>query len=653
MTQGRALGRLKVLAGLLAFMLAALVTRLWFLQVLAAEDYRELARNNSVRLVEVPAPRGRILDANGDVLVGNRLSLVLTVNRQELGDRAEEVLLRLSELLGVSARELGRQMQDPRYYSYQPVPIARDVPEEVWYFIAEHREDFPGVVAVEVPVRTYPHGELAAHVLGYVGEISGEELQQERFRDYAPGDVVGKTGVEAVYERYLRGTKGLEKYLVNAEGETVRRLGGQAPEPGDDLVLGIDLRIQRLVERSLAEGMARARAVFDAASGRTLRADAGAALVVDPDTGAIVAMASLPSFDPRIFQLPPAEFERAWRRLTSPSANSPLTNRAIAGRYPPGSTFKPLVALAAMRHGIASPAGYYPCPPAYTVPGDPNTVFRNWTSADFGTISLADALRVSCDTVFYRFGYEFWQLLPPRAQGLLTVASPSREVLQADLAAFGFGVAPRLDLPGASGGRLPTARWKYREFEDDWRRVDLYNRCIAFWCPGDSINMAIGQGFVEVTPLQLAMAYAAVANGGRLCVPHVGLRVVDPVTGETVHRVRPRCPRRLPWDAAQLAFIRRALATVPAAGTAALAFRGFPLAEVPVAGKTGTAEVPGKQDFSWFAAMAPVEDPRYVVVVVVEQGGHGSTTAAPIARSILEGLFGLPPSGFVSGGVAD
>ncbi|HXF37178.1 MAG TPA: penicillin-binding protein 2 [Actinomycetota bacterium] len=655
MTEGRTSLRLKVLALLVVAMFAALSTRLWYLQVLAAERFRREAQNNSVRLMELPAPRGRILDRNGTELVDSRLSLVVTVNRQELGDDPEGVLLRLSELLGVKVRVLADRLEDPRYYSYQPVPIAEDVPKRAWYEIAEHPEDFPGVEVVPTPVRRYPYGTLAAHVLGHIGPIDEEQLAEPRFAGYDRDDVVGRSGVEAVYERYLQGREGIVKVLVNAAGEPIRRLGERRPVEGADLVLSLDLGIQRLAEESLATGMQRARGVLDTDTGRYLRAGAGALVVEDPDTGRILALASSPSFNPRIFQggLTTEEAER----LEAPRAHQPLFDRATQGAYPPGSTFKPFVALAAMRHGIAAPGGYYPCPPTYTVPGDASgTVFRNWTSADLGTMSLTEALTRSCDTVFYAFGYDFWQLLPPAVQDLQRPASPDEEVLQRELRRFGFGSRPRLDLPSAAGGLVPGGGWKFHTFQDDWERIDPFNRCIAYWCPGDYVNMAIGQGYTLVTPLQLAMAYSAIANGGRLCQPRVALRVQRPTgpdSADVVRTFRPRCPRIRGYTPEQFAFMRRALATVPVSGTAAFAFRGFPFDRVSVAGKTGTAEVPPHQDYSWFAAMVPAQDPEYVIVALVEEGGHGSTTAAPIVRNVIEGLYGLPRSGFVPGGVTD
>lgn len=639
MTEGKAGLRLRVLAGLVAFMFAALSTRLWFLQVLATERLREEAKQNAVRLVQVPAPRGRILDADGDLLVKNRTSIQVTINRQEAGDQEEQVLFNLSKLLGVPARVLSERLENPQFYAFTPVPVAVDVSKRMAYYIGEHPDEFPGVDWVPTPVRIYAEGTLAAHVLGYLRQISPEQVEDPGFADYGLSDLVGQAGVEAVYEQQLRGTNGYVKYRVNAAGKNLGEIGYQGPSPGNDLVLTIDDRIQRLAEESLAYGMERARAIFDDASGRDLRANAGAVIVMDPNTGAILALASAPTYDPSIFV--GSVSEREFARLTGPAAGRPLFDRAIQGEYPPGSTFKPFIALSAFSRDVASPGGYYNCPAQYIAPGDESgTVFHNWSSVSRGLISMTEALTISCDTVFYQFGWEYW---------LRYFHSPNKsaEPLQRDLRTFSFGSPTNIDLPEEHAGRVPDAEWK-REIHDEEPKLFPYGD----WFPGDYINMTIGQGDTLVTPLQLATAFSAIANGGRVCVPHVGLGIQSP-DGSVVRQIKPRCNERLPFTAGELAFVRDALAKVPVSGTAATAFRGFPFSEVPVAGKTGTAEVRPFQDYSWFAAMAPAYDPQYVVLALVEQGGHGSTTAAPIVRNIIEGLFGLPQSGFVSGGVSD
>lgn len=655
MTDPRLASRLRVLAGLVALMFAALTTRLWFLQVLAVEQYRREAVRNAVRLVEVPARRGRILDVHGRVLVGNRPSLVVTMNRQAAGDRVEDVLGRLSPLLGVPVAELRRRLEDPRYYAYTPVPLATDIPRRVYFYLAEHADEFPGVSVEERPVRTYPYGSLAAHVLGYLREITEEKLRDPAFADYDPGDQVGVAGVEAVYEFELAGEDGVVKYRVDAAGRNLGAIGEDPPVPGDDVRLTLDLRIQRLAEESLVRGMEAARHVFDPNTGTNLRANAGAVVVLDPDTGAVEAMASWPTYDPGIFTRPLTQ-EEYERRFNAANTGYPLINRTIQAEYAPGSTYKPFILLSALNRGpeggapgetIVSTSRSYPCPPSWTVPYDESDpaaiqyVFRNWTSANLGVMSLARALAVSCDTIFYPMGYEYWRLYypPPDQDGIPgNDDQPPREPLQRDLRAIGFGRPTGVDLPFEKDGRVPDAAWK-AEIHREFPKLFPEGR----WVPGDFILMTIGQGDTLVTPLQLAAAYAAVQNDGRVCVPHLLDRVERP-DGPLVREARIRCKRRLPFPQEDIAYVREALAQVPRSGTAAGAFAGFPFGRVWVAGKTGTAEVFGRQDTSWFAAMTDGGGERHVVVVVVEQGGHGSTTAAPIARTIIEGIYGLETS---------
>lgn len=656
MTEGKAGFRLRVLAGLVVLMFAALTTRLWFLQVMASERYRRNANENQTRTVDIPAPRGRIYDTNGDVLVGNRESLVVTVNRQAAGDHEEEIIFQLSKLLGIPPKELAGRIEDPRYYIYSPVPVAVDVPKRVAFYIGEHSSDLPGVGIEKVPVRTYPDGSLAAHVLGYLGQISPEQLKDPAFAGYEPGDLVGVAGVEEVYEHDLTGTEGYVQYRVNSEGRNLGEIGRRSPLPGDDIYLTIDSTTQRLAEESLALGMRAARGLVDTSSptGQHLKANAGAVVVMDPRTGAIVALASSPSFNPSVFVRPLSTAE--YKRRFGHTHNYPLIDRAIYGQYPPGSTYKPFIALSALRRGLVNETRYYACPGTWTVPYDesnPNAmqyVFHNWTSADLGSMTLAEALWMSCDTVFYPIGYDYWAIYypPPWDDGIPgNDDEPAREPLQRDLSASGFGELTNVDLPGEQAGRVPTAEWKRQAHRANPRAFPE-----GGWYPGDFVNMSIGQGETLVTPLQLAQAYSAIMNDGRICVPHVLDEVRTP-TGALVRRDRPRCGHRLPFSQQQIAYVRNALTQVPRIGTARTAFLGFPFSRVWIAGKTGTAQVAGKQDYSWFAAMTNAQGKRYVIVALVEQGGHGSTTAAPIVRRIVEGLYGLPESGFLGGSATD
>jgi penicillin-binding protein 2 len=639
-TEARAGLRLKVLATLVVAMFAALTTRLWFLQVLAAEQYREDATNNAVRLVEHPAQRGRIKDASGEVLVEDRLTLVLTVNRQEAGERIEDVLFRLSQLLDVPAAELGEALDDPNFYSFSPIPVAVDVPKRVVFFVREHDEDFKGVEIVELPVRTYPLGASAAHVLGYLGQISPEKLTDPAFADYRAGDLVGVAGVESVYEHELVGTHGITKYLVNSLGENIGTIGSQPAQRGNDVFLTLDADLQTLAEDSLVDGIRRARTIFDQDSGQNLIADAGAVVVMNPDTGGIEAMVSYPAFHPSLFtrRMTQSEVDRRFGEGTG----APLLNRAIQGQYPPGSTYKPWIAVSGLQRSRVATDQSYSCPATWITPfnqDDPNAQifpFVNWTSANLGFMNMATALARSCDTIFYPLGYSYWDDYfvndDEEARGVV-----SREPLQHDLTAMGFGSLTNVDLPGEEEGRVPTAEWKrgiHEEFPESFPEGE--------WFPGDLILMSIGQGDTLVTPLQMAASFSGLMReDGRVCTPHVLDRVIDAESGAEVRRYDPTC-RRMPFEPEHLTYVRNALTgTVRGNGTAAGAFSGFPFEQVWVAGKTGTAEVDPKQDYSWFAAMTESQGERHVVVVLVEQGGHGSTTAAPIARHIIEGMYGL------------
>jgi penicillin-binding protein 2 len=642
-TESRVRIRMKVLAGLVVFMFGALTTRLWFLQVLATDEFLKQADDNQVRLVPIQPLRGQILDRDGKVLIGNRASTVVTIDRKLVpADQIDGVLFRLSELLHVPVQDMADRMTSVKYLPYQPIPIAEDVSKEAVFYIKEHSNLFPGVEYRVDSIRDYQQGDLAAHLMGSAGEISAEQLKEPDFvaRGYRPGDIVGKGGVEAVYEEWLHGTSGTRGIQVNAQGRVLDPdFGSQPPTPGDNVILSLDSKVQKLAEQSLELGIRVARQTQDD-NGAYFKATGGAAIVMDPKNGQIVAMASNPSFDPSIFQGGVSKKEFA--ALTNPRNGQPLLNRAIAGVYPAGSTFKPFIAAAALKEGFASPNGFYNCPRDYEVPIDPtHRKFHNWEPVDHGPITLAQALIISCDTVFYQFGFDFWQKY--------FRSGNKNELMQKDLFQMGFGQRTGIDLPGEQPGRIPTEAYERKIYK---AYPKVFGRYYG-WVPGDSVNLSIGQGFLLVTPLQLAMAYSAIANGGRILQPHIGLKI-QTAEGKTVEQIRSKLLGRLPISKAQVAYLRQALTGVPEQGTAQGAFAGFPFGQVSVAGKTGTADIPpNKQPFSWFAAMAPAGGPRYVVVAMVEQAGHGSTTAAPVVRRILEGLFGIKSTKLVTGATVD
>jgi penicillin-binding protein 2 len=625
-----------------ALMLAALTTRLWYLQVLASQTYVRMANTTSFRWLQVEPQRGEILDANDDPLVENRVSRVVTVQQQELGPDPEAVLFRLAQHLGVPEEDIVARLESKQYYDYQRVPVAVDVDLDKILFIAEHPSEFPGVSWDEQTVRRYPEGALAAHVLGQVGLIGQDEIDDPAFREYGPNDTIGVSGLEKTYERFLHGTAGTQKIVVDPAGKLLEELGGQLPVPGYDVKLYLDANLQTRVERDLQEGIERARGLPDENPENDVTnfvANAGAVVVLDPDTFGVEASASWPTFDPVWFVngMTPREQQE---RLYADEAGAPLFDRAIQGAYAPGSTFKPFVALAAMKNGVTSPTGYTDCPSSWAYRLDPTHPFDNWSSYSRGPISVQDALKYSCDTVFYQWGAAFYDRW--RADQL----GEGSEPFQRDLKGLGFGREPRVDLPSQSAGFIPTAAWKQEQFEAGKERYG--------WLPGDDILMSIGQGFVLTSPLQIVAGYAAIANGERLCEP----RLADQVQTADGRRVKPigaQDCRKLPYSEQELSVIRQGLQQVLlSGGTAAAAFAGFPLDRVPVMGKTGTAERPGfttvpgqtqGQDTSWFAAIVGPPSDQHVIVAMVEQGGHGSTTAAPIVRSIIEDMYHLGDTG--------
>ncbi len=651
------LTRVRVLRAAVAVAVAILATRLWYLQVLEGGYYRQAALTNMVKLVYLPAPRGRILDRTGRPLADVRPSWVVRVSRDPLP--GQEILNRLAGVLGITPEELKRRLDQAsaRLPGYAPAVVAQDVPEEKVFYLAEHEDEFPGVEADTVPVRTYALGSLAANVLGYVGEIGKEGLEAMRARglDYRPGDVVGQYGLEAQYETDLHGKRGTLKLLVNAAGRVLRELGREDPVPGNDLVLTLDGRIQALAEESLDQTLEAARSVYDRDSGKRLAATGGAVVVLDPKTGGVLALASRPTFDPNEFVL--GMSAERWKALTE-GPERPLFDRAVAAALPPGSTFKVVTAAAALSSEVFTPSTTVKCPGFFKLG---NQTFRDWLPSGHGSVSLRAALVESCDVYFYTAGSRLYELDEKRGAG----PGGPEDALPAMARAFGFGRPTGIDLPEEQSGLVPDRAWLRQQWERNrarWCREyaerpsrETEERCLRGWrwYPGYSVNMAIGQGDLAVTPLQLAVAYAALANGGTIYRPHLVQKVVSP-SGAVIREVTPKVGGTLPVPPSALAAIRASLAGVTRPpGTAAGAFLGFPLDRIPVAGKTGTAERQGKQPTSWFAAFAPADDPQYVVVAMVEEGGHGAETAAPLVRRVLQGIFGLEPTPVVPGARAD
>lgn len=636
--------RLTFLCALFVSGFVVLLARLWFVQIVAGERFASLAERGRERTVAVEAPRGRILDRRGRVLVDNRQVHVIGVRLGEMGDRRATVLGDLATLLGLTPASLEARIAAATD-AVRPAPIAFDVPERIALYVWERQStSYPGVYADLVPRRTYPHDRLAAHVVGYTGEITAELLAQDAYRNHEAGVQTGLAGVERTYESVLRGTAGARRFEIDATGDVVRQVSERLPEPGADLELTLDLDVQRVVEDALATGLRRARRLTDreGRAGGTFAAPAGAAVVLDPADGAVLAMASLPTFRPDDF-VGGINADR-YANLVDPDRHAPLLNRVVQAAYPPGSVFKVVTTAAALRGGFATPRTTLPCPGEWRWAGSGQR-FRNWTSADMGEMTLVDALTNSCDTVYYELARRMWTA----EEG----GAGRRDHVSEEAAGFGYGTELGIDLPGELAGVVPDRAWRRRYWQDNrttycaqaaratvaHARKLLRELCGprgAVWRGGDAVNRSIGQGDLLATPLQVATSVAAVANGGTVWRPRVAAAVRDADGG--VRHLTATAIGRLDLDEATLGVLRRGLRGVTAhGGTAADAFAG---AALPVAGKTGTAES-RTQPFAWFAGYAPAGDPRYVVVTMIEEGGSGSTSAAPVTRWIVDGLAAL------------
>jgi penicillin-binding protein 2 len=621
MTQDSSRLRLGVLGMVVLSLFCALLARLWYLQVLASPTFKVEAQHNSVAVVYTEAPRGRILDRNGKVLADNRVVLALVGNREQIAEKPE-VLDRLSGLLNVPVPVLQERIADERYSLFKPVPVALDVPKDKLIYVREHQWEFPGIEGVQLTERWYPNGTIAAHALGTVGEINDEELGPRKALGYKAGDTIGKSGLELAYETELRGDPEISKLEVDSQGRVQRSLGNQPAVQGDDIRLSIDLDIQRLAEESLAQGLDLARNSTDFLTGKKFLASGGSVVVTDPRDGSVLAMASNPTYDPNEFTN--GISVRRFQELNDPAGHYPLNNRAIQGLYAPGSTFKLATSIAAMRHGLIGANDTYNDLGTYTVVGERSQTFSNARGARNNLVNVTKALTVSSDVFFYWLGERFWD-----NRGRL---GPS--AVQDVARSLGMGDYTHVDLPFESNGRIdePSSREKLHK---DNPTAFPYPE----WYTGYNLNMAVGQGDTQITPLQLANAYATFVNGGTVFAPQLGDAVLDR-DGKVLREIEAKVLRRtdLPMSILQPLMAGFQGVTSDPTGTGFGAFAGFPLGQFPVAGKTGTAEVVGKFDTSLFTAYAPANAPRYVVTVVMEESGLGASAAAPVARRVLEGV---------------
>ncbi len=653
--------RLLVLYAVAFLMLAALGGRLYYLQVMDSIAYTKLATQNQTRDVLVPAVRGQILDDVGNQLVTNKTALVVSVNMSILSQQPDQaaVLRRLAALLHMKdsvltdkTRQCTRGVPAPCWAGspYQPIPVDQDVPDQVALQVLEEQNDFPGITAQVQPVVDYPEpdGANPAQVLGYLQPITPQELKSRHLSvtGFSGVDLVGQAGLEAQYDSQLRGTPGNQVVYVNAAGDVTGEAGLTPPVSGDDLVTSLNAPLQADVQQALNGAIARSRAAGNAAN-------QGAAIVMTT-TGRVVAMASYPDYNPSVWVGGISQQE--FNDLFGTKDGEPIINWATQGQYAPGSTWKITSTAAAVADGY-SLNGLYNCPASVSIDGE---TFVNDGEPGLGAMTFAQALIYSCDTVYYDIGYGMYQSDPYNSQPdpRPSADAPAQKMQQMEVD-WGFGEPTGIDLPAESLGSVPTRQWLYWLWKDnantgeDWCRngkeYGSYVQRIEWqdcqngwqWEPGQAAIAAIGQGYVTVTPLQLADAYAALANGGTLYSPRIGEALISPVTGKVVQQINPPVIRHLPVASGTLAYIRNALQGVVTQGTAAGAFSGFPLNKVCVAGKTGTAQLFGKNATSVFASFAPCNDPKYVVLVMVPDSGYGADVAAPAVRQIWDDIYGL------------
>jgi penicillin-binding protein 2 len=617
--------RVGILGAVALAVFAVLLLRLWALQVLSGDRYLVAAQANQVRTLRVEAPRGTILDRNGRAIVTNVPGTAVQLWPADMPEQGRfRMVQKLAALLQVPVPQITKAIEARRGDPLTPITVKTAVAEERVMYLEEHRSEFPGVEVVDTYLRHYEHRTLAAQILGYVREIDEDELAASDPDDgYRAGDKIGKAGVEAAYDTYLRGTPGTAQIRVDSLGRPQSTIETERfPAPGNDVRLTLDVELQRAAEQALTFGIERA------IENDNWYANGGAVVAIDPSDGAILALASNPTYDPSIFagRVDPKKIAALARR----DANTPQLNRAVAGRYPPGSTFKPVTALAAIEEGLLSPYQSIQCTPTRTY-GRDEQVFKNWNPNVNQAMTLPTALAASCDTYFYEVGNAFYELPAERGQPLQKWAK-----------AFGFGVPSGLDLGGEDPGLLPTIPWKRRHYTTEIDRI---------WTTGDSVQLAIGQKDMLATPLQMARFYALLQNGGSLVTPYLVQDVEQPgapgAPPVVRYRFAPVPPKQTDVSREALAAVHEGLraATSMAYGTSVGVFGSFP---VTVAGKTGTAEKWNSElnrmlDQSWWCGYGPKWGSKsaIAVCVVIENGGFGGEAAAPAALEVLEQHYGV------------
>ncbi len=564
-----------------------LLLRLWYLQILEGDRYFALSTNNRLRVRPVEAPRGFILDRNGEILVENRPTFDLYATPEDV-NTPKEVAVALAEILGVSPGEIEVRLAEGRERPYQPLLLRKDLDERMMVAVEERRLDLPGISLRVRPIRAYPSGGIAANLLGYVSEVNQAQLAREEYQDFRPGENIGQAGVERRFDAFIRGLDGGEQVEVDARGRALRLVSRIEPRSGSNIYLTIDKRIQEAAEAAFA-------------------GKKGTVVAMNPTTGEILAMVSRPSYDPNLFAQRLTGED--WQRIaTDPS--HPLQNRAFQAQYPPGSVFKLMVAIAGLESGALTPETKFHCPGQFYLG---NVKFDDWKKGGHGTLDLRNAIVNSCNVYFYQAGLRV---------GIEEITRISR--------AFGLGEPPGLGLGDEAKGSLPDPQPRRRGQPG--------------WSAGNTVVTSIGQGLVVTSPMQLLSMVSAIANGGTIYRPWVVKKIAS-LSGEVLDEYEPEPVRQVLVKPETLAFIRQAMLGVVNEGTGARA----KVPGIPIGGKTGTAQVVRKgegkgqadlKDHGWFVSFAPVDNPQIAVVVLVENGGFGGLVAAPVAKAVYEAAFG-------------
>lgn len=660
------LALLRIFALSLFFSLAG---KLFSLQILEGDAYQAQAASTQTREIVEPALRGLILDQAGRVIIGNDFSLVVSLSKIEIEsqpDGGTSVLERLGSLIDKTPEQLRQRLTicgtegaapAPQCWNgspYQPIPVATDVEPKIAVQIAERSEEFPGVTAEIEPIRNLvlPFNTSMAHILGYLGPVNDEELNTRKgtSQELQRTDLIGRAGLEAFYDTELRGKPGIITLAIDRAMTITGEVQRTEAVPGNYLVLSVDSALQKVVEEQLEAAVNRARAAGNVADG-------AAAVVMDVTNGQILAMASHPTYDLNVWQ--DGVSNREYKALTSKSSGAPLISRATQGIFAPASTFKLFTTIAAAKSGFPLGNALYACPSFFSV-GDRD--MRNYESSSYGSLTIRRALQVSCNTVYYKIAYDMWI-----RDGGNNPSNNPKDAIEKTAIQFGFGKATGIDLPSESTGRIGGRQFKldqYAKFKDVWcYRAEAgypdeaktnparaaYLKALAKencvdgdkFRGGDAANLAIGQGDTAITPLQLAVAYAAFANGGELLRPHLVKAIVS-ADGRSVGEIPREVTGRVKFTKSMQTYITSGLTDVVNGGTAASYFAGWPQSLIPVAAKTGTGQAGTEKDTtSWMASFAPANKPKYAVVFMVSQGGTGGAISGPSVRKIYEAIFGV------------